>query len=124
MSVEQPPVNRRRLGASLLGLLALTAIRTDRRVDVHDFDFAGCLTDRAAASAVGAAYLRGYPEHASRAVLLSFLQLPDDRLTAAQISAALERRIQSDFEYQRTVVLEQWLVSRTEAAVCALIALG
>jgi hypothetical protein len=124
MSVEQPTVNRRRLGATLLSLFALTAIRTDRRVAVHAFDFAGCLMDPASASAIGAAYLRSYPEHASRAVLLSFLQLPDEPLNAAQIAVALERRIRSDFEYQRTLVLERWLLSRTEAAVCGLIALG
>ena len=124
MSVEQPTVNRRRLGATLLGLFALTAIRTDRRIKIQDFDFAGCVTDSASASAVGAAYLRRCPEHASRAVLLSFLQLPDKALTAEQIAVAIERRIRSDFECRRTLVLERWLLSRTEAAICGLIALG
>jgi hypothetical protein len=124
MSVEQPTVNRRRLGATLLGLFALTAIRTDRRIEIQDFDFAGCVTDSASASAVGAAYLRRYPEHASRDVLLSFLQPPDEALTAEQIAVTIERRIRSDFECRRTLVLERWLLSRTEAAICGLIALG
>lgn len=116
-------MNRRRLGGTLLSLFALTAIRTDRRAQSADFDFAACLTDPAAASAVGAAYLREFPEHASRAELLRFLQLPDEPLSAAEIAAAVERRIQDDFEHQRTLVLDRWLVSRTEAAVCGLIAL-
>ena len=124
MSVDQPNVNRRRLGATLLGLLALTAIRADRRSNAHDFDSVAWMLDAASASAVGAAYLRRYPEHASRSALLSFLQLPDEPLTTAQISAAVESRIQSDFEHQRTLVLERWLLSRTEAAVCGLILLG
>jgi hypothetical protein len=123
MSVEQPTMNRRRLGATLLGLFALTAIRTDRRVKIQDLDFAGCLTDFASASAVGAAYLQRYPEHASRAALLRSLQLPDEPLTSAQIGDAIEERIQSDFAQQRTLVLERWLLARTEAALCGLVAL-
>ena len=123
MSVELPAMNRRRVGAMLLSLFALTAIRTDRRANSADFDFAGCLNDPAAASAVGAAYLRKFPEHASRAELLRFLQLPDEPLSPEEIAVAVERRIQDDFEHQRTVVLERWLLSRTEAAVCGLVAL-
>jgi hypothetical protein len=124
MRAEQPTVNRRRLVATLLSFLTLTAIRADRRVNKHDFDFAGCVMDPASASAIGVAYLHKYPEHASRAALLSFLQLPDEPLSTAEIAAALERRIQNDFENQRTLVLERWLLSRTEAAVCGLVALG
>lgn len=116
-------MNRRRVGATLLSLFVLASIRTDRRAESHDFDFAGCLPDPAAAYAVGAAYLRRFPEHASRAVLLRFLQLPDEPLSAAQLAVALERRIQNDFEHRRTLVLERWLLSRTEAAVCGLITL-
>ena len=118
-----PTMNRRRLGATLLSFVAATAIRMDQRIKIHDFDFARCVTDPAFASAVGTVYLQKYPEHASRAALLGFLQLPD-ALSPAGIPAALERRIRDDFEYQRTVVLERWLLSRTEAAVCGLIALG
>jgi hypothetical protein len=116
-------VNRRRLGAALLTFFALSAIRTDHRVKVRDFDFASCLADRASASALGAAYLRRYPDHASRAVLLRLLALPHMPLTATQIAAAIERRIRGDFASHRTLLLEQWLLSRTEAAICALIAL-
>jgi hypothetical protein len=119
-------MNRRRLGATLLSFFALSAIRTDQRprVAIHDFDFASCLTDLASAATVGAAYLRNYPDHASRAVLLRFLALPDHPLTAAQIAGAIQRRIRSDFAHQRTLLVERWLLSRTEAAVCGLIALG
>ena len=124
MSVEfGPKVSRRRFGATLLSLLALGAIRTDRRAKSHDFDFAS-LTDPASAAAIGAAYLRKHPDQASRDVLLRFLALPDQPLTAAQITGEIESRIRSDFACQRTVVLERWLLSRTELAVCALIALA
>jgi hypothetical protein len=118
-------MNRRRLGATFLSFFALSAIRTDQRghAAIHDVDFAGYLTDLASAAAVGAAYLRQYPEHASRAVLLRFLALPDESLTAAQVAVAIEQRIRSDFAYQRTLLLERWLLSRTEAAICGLIAL-
>jgi hypothetical protein len=117
-------MNRRRFGATFLSFFALSAIRTDHRAGIDDFDFASCLTDPASARTVGAAYLSKHPEHASRTVLLRFLALPDDALTAPQIAAAIERRIQSDFACQRTVVLERWLLARTEAAICGLVALG
>ncbi len=124
MSVEfGPKMSRRRLGATLLSLLALSAIHKDRRAKIDAFDFAS-LTDPASAAAVGAAYLGKNPDHASRAVLLRLLALPDQPLTAAEIAAEIERRITNDFACQRTLVLERWLLSRTEAAVCGLIALG
>jgi len=116
-------MNRRGFGAALLGFFVSSVFRADRRAKIQDFDFASYLTDRASGSAVGAAYLRKYPELASRAVLLRFLALPDEPLTTAQIAVAIERRIRSDFAYQRTVLLERWLLSRTEAALCGLIAL-
>jgi len=123
MSVEKELMNRRRFGATLLSFFVLSAIRADQRVPIDDFDFAACLTDLEAAAAVGAAYLRKYPDHASRAALVRLLALPDEPLTAAQIAVAIERRIRSDFASQRTLLLERWLLSRTEAAICGLIAL-
>ena len=122
-SVDHSAMNRRRFGATLLGFFALSAFRADRRVDIHDFDFARWLREPASASAVGAAYLRRYPDHASRAALLRFLALPDEPLTAEQLAVAIERRIGSDFASHRTLLLERWLLSRTEAAICGLIAL-
>jgi hypothetical protein len=106
-----------------MSLLALSTIRADHRARTHGLDFASCVPDRASAAAVGAAYLRNYPEHASRAALLRVLALPDEPLTAAQLAVAIEGRIRADFAYQRTVLLERWLLSRTEAAVCGLVAL-
>src|SRR4051812_44802799 len=97
-----PSMNRRRLGATLLTFFASIAIRTDRREMIRDFDFTGFVTDRALAAAVGAAYLKSFPD-ASRDVLLGLLALPDEPLRAAQIAVALERRIRSDFEQQRTL---------------------
>jgi hypothetical protein len=102
----------------------LTAIRADWRTKIADFDFALCVTDPASAAAIGAAYLRKYPDHASRSVLLRFLALPDEPLTTAEVAAAIERGIRIDFECRRTIVLERWLLSRTEAAVCGLLALS
>jgi hypothetical protein len=115
-------MNRRHFGLTLLNCLALRTIRADQPADTHDL--ASCLSDRASAAAVGTAYLRRYPEHASRAVLLDHLALPDGRLSPAQIAAAIERGIRSDFKHRRTVVLDRWLLSRTEAAVCGLLALA
>ena len=115
-------MNRRRFGMTLLNCLALVTIPTDPRAETDDL--ASCLADRASASAVGAAYLRMHPEHASRAVLLDHLALPDGHLSPEQIAVAIECRIRSDFVHQRTLVLDRWLLSRTEALVCALIALG
>jgi hypothetical protein len=123
MSAALPPMNRRRFGAALLSLVVLSAIRADKRAQSDRLDVAGYLTDLESAAAVGAAYLRKYPDHASRAVLLRFLALPDGPLTTGQMAAAIERRIRDDFASQRTLVLERWLLARTEAAICGLVAL-
>ena len=115
-------MNRRQFGTTVLNCLVLAAMRTAQSSETNDLT--SCLSDRASASAVGTAYLRKHPEHASRAVLLDHLALPDGRLSPAQIAVAVECRIRSDFVHQQTLVLDRWLLSRTEAIVCALIALG
>jgi hypothetical protein len=69
--------------------------------------------DPAAARAIGKAFLRDYPGEAD----------------AAHLAARLPRRhrlhmaISADFAAGKTVMVEGWVLSRTEARLCALVAL-
>jgi hypothetical protein len=74
------------------------------------------------ARVVGAAYLRLVREEADVEQLAALLEA---ELGEAE-GAALERRLaaqqRADFGAGRTVVVEGWILSRTEARVCALLA--
>ena len=82
------------------------------------------VSDPDSAAAIGAAYLRENPALASRSRLLRQLALPQTLPNRGRLASLMERRISSDFENQRVLVLNGWLVSRSEAAICGLIALG
>ena len=85
-----------------------------------------------AARSVGRAYVAAYSSEATTAVLLGAIQarLPrsldwgplttdaDDRLRVA-----LQRAIAEDFSIENVVFLNGWMLSRTEARVCGLVAL-
>jgi hypothetical protein len=64
----------------------------------------------AAGHAIGAAYLRNYP----------FDGLADVRSVARLPRAQLTARVRGDFAAGRIVVLEGWMLSATEARLCAL----
>lgn len=74
--------------------------------------------DRRAARALGRAYLAEHPEEAGR--LRALLARNATPLGAGELRA----RIRRDFEEVRLVRVRGWLLSRTEARLCALVALG
>lgn len=71
--------------------------------------------------ALGAAYRAAFPsedgEDALRAALAS------DTAAAADLPEALRMRVRQDFEEGRTVELDGWILSVTEARQCALFSL-
>lgn len=89
------------------------------------------LRNQHSARLVGLAYLRLAPEETNREVLciklLRALTLTDRTLRTADI-AGLRRRVSSvvrrDFQQEQIVELDGWIISRTEARLCALAALG
>ncbi len=73
------------------------------------------------ARAVGAEYLRSTPEERDPALLAQ--RLASGLAPGAPLRPQLARRIRADFEQERVVSLRGWVVSRTEARLCALAAL-
>ena len=74
------------------------------------------------ARAVGAAYLRLHLEEADAERLTALLgaDLGDDE--GAALASRLAARQRADFGAGRTVVVEGWVLSLTEARICALLA--
>lgn len=84
----------------------------------------------ASAAAVGRAYLAGHPGEADRdwlaAQLSADLRLRDcdpARSEAARLRAGLSRQLRADFAQSRVVRVDGWVLSVTEARLCALAAL-
>ncbi len=92
---------------------------------------AGFYEDRASAAAVGRAYLEGAPEEARRDVLLDRLCGPRRSEWAAlarsapeELFAAIRSQHRSDFEAGRVASVDDWILSLTEARMCAIAALS
>jgi hypothetical protein len=84
----------------------------------------------ASAAVVGRAYLAGHPAEADRAWLAA--QLGGDlrcqdcdpaRSDATRLRAGLARQLRADFAQSRVVRVDGWVLSVTEARLCALAAL-
>jgi hypothetical protein len=87
----------------------------------------GIFSRRQSARAVGRAYLRVAPGEADPQILMGAITgtTPDlhrvlDHGDDADLGAALRNRIRRDFADGRTVSVEGWLLSQTEARLCAL----
>lgn len=82
----------------------------------------------ASRAVVGRAYLEVYPDEASVARLVELIGVPADELASATDGTAalpwFRQRIAEDFRTGRTVLVRGWVLSRTEARVCALASLA
>jgi hypothetical protein len=83
------------------------------------------------AAAVGRAYLGAYPDEADAARLALHLEralraqgLEPRRAPAPRLRAALAEQSRADFAAGRTVRVEGWVLSQSEARLCALAALA
>jgi hypothetical protein len=86
--------------------------------------------NKESARAIGLAYLRTVPEEANARQLTHFIcssweQRYDEMVhaDAAKIKTILLRQQREDFEKGRIVDLQGWILSETEARLCALAAL-
>lgn len=84
---------------------------------------AGLLADPAAARELGKAYLRTAPNTATIDMQTLLRELSNPRTPAAPLARHLARRVEDDFEHGNTALVGGWLLARTEAAVCAMLAL-
>jgi hypothetical protein len=80
--------------------------------------------DADALKAIGTAYLKQAGVEAAEAAILATaadtLQLIARSATEAAAITALSQTVRRDFREQRTVQIEGWIISRTEAQLCAL----
>lgn len=85
------------------------------------------LKRKRSARTVGKEYLRRAPEEADRLLLVNAICGSDCELQRAlldgddgRLRIAVRNRLRRDFADGRTVLLDGWLLSRTEARLCAL----
>ena len=81
------------------------------------------ITHRADADQLGRAYLAMHRDERSSAALLRHLLGPMPPASAAETPGRIAARIRADYRAARTVTVEGWILSRTEARLCALVAL-
>ena len=131
------PMDRRTFLQMLLGVSAATVASsllgrlpgTLGADGAASFDLLRVFGNMASATAVGRAYLAAYPSQASLEALTDSLvggltAVPQWRtFSKTELQAALRAQIRQDFAAERTVKLQGWLVSLTEAQLCGLAAL-
>lgn len=97
--------------SGLCGFALLLLARRPATAD--DEGLASMLADSAAARAIGAAYLRAYP--------LVVRELAHLRLLSRAEAIA---RVRDDFAAGRVATVNRWMLSQTEARLCALVHLA
>jgi hypothetical protein len=135
MTLGRPLTRRRFLralaGLGVLGFLtpsSLPMIRRFRgRANPQAATLLRLLSHPGAAAVVGREYLKVRPRESNAetlaALLHSALRLPGSRAgygDAGDLRSVLRRRVREDFACGRTVEVRGWLLSETEARVCAL----
>ena len=95
----------------------------DRSIDLQRC-FADVVQDRKAARIVGEQYLGAHPDEANRAVLLSKLSLPPVPGDRQSLRAHFDKCRHADFVNLDVVLIDGWVMARTEARTCALVALN
>jgi hypothetical protein len=88
------------------------------------------LRHRSSAKLIGLNYIKSVPEEADVTRLLTLITHSTDpgvgfpiRASAAAQGNWLQKKLQDDFAHGRTVIVNGWLLSITEARICALAAL-
>lgn len=86
------------------------------------------LMDKDDIKAIGATYGKTYPQEYSEEKLRQKLRQNDqgkiiDSNASKEINDLLAQKIQKDFETEKTMVIEGWVISQTEARQCALFTL-
>jgi hypothetical protein len=90
---------------------------------------AGLVAHRGSALAVGREYLRAAPAETDTGVLVSLLaeSLPGgmrtvERAADGRLRELLHGATREDFDAERTVQVDGWVLARTEARLCGLVA--
>jgi hypothetical protein len=119
------------IGASLLGWPVVSRLFLPPSRRELSQRLAPLLFHRDSACVVGREYLRATPGEATPSVLASLIaeRLPAERQALesareAELRRLLGASVVTDFEKGRTVELDGWVLSETEARLCALALLG
>ncbi len=72
---------------------------------------------------LGRQYRRAFPKENRSIVLKNILRRSAAREDGSDLSSQLQSRIERDFAEGHTVVLDGWILARTEARQCALVSL-
>jgi hypothetical protein len=109
-------------GAPFLAELAHAQVSPNRGAQVAASYFG--VGDADALRAIGTAYLKQVGVEATEPAILATaadtLQLIARSATEAAAVIALAQAVRRDFQEQRSVQVEGWIISRTEAHLCAL----
>ncbi len=123
---------RRRLLISALGLATTVAVGPraigliiDRLVAAEEpaTQLRGLVEHSASAARMGRSYLASVPREASGPHLVSLI-LDDPMGTRMDIPAQVRSRIHADLDAGSVVIVDGWVLSRTEARLFALCAIG
>lgn len=77
-------------------------------------------TDQNSSRLLGKRYLDLYPHHRARAILLGKRIQSLQPQTSTDLKRMLSRQRESDFQNGETVLVDGWLLARTEVEACAL----
>ena len=133
--MDRKPDRRRFLGtaASLGGLAVLSSFGWDLKVGSTPLPLRaallGIVRDTEGARLIGREYLKVNPEESNPDKLVALMThtgpfAPGTLVDAREARNFLQQRIREDFRFRRTVELQGWVLSRTEARLCSLAALG
>jgi hypothetical protein len=84
----------------------------------------GLITDRDGAARLGRSYVAAHPSEARSGVLVRGLVGATAPTSVSGASRKVAARIRGDYAAGSTVVVDGWVLSRTEARLYALVALG
>jgi hypothetical protein len=101
-----------------------------RNTNAVAWKLANFFVDKKSAKIVGLEYLRSAPSEANAGLLIDLICSSDGERHAEFAQAdnymlreLLQHQLRQDFEYDRVVNVRGWLLSETEARLCALVAL-
>ncbi|HBY96447.1 MAG TPA: hypothetical protein DEP84_21305 [Chloroflexi bacterium] len=101
------------------------------QLDSLSASVAGLLKYKESARIVGRTYLQNVPQEADAQTLVNLLSLgpvhnnsESRNATTNTLRELLQLRMRQDFEEGQIVKLQGWILSVTEARLCALVALG
>lgn len=133
--MKSPSTRRTFLGLVLTGSAgaafgsraqASTAGRTSREAALL-VALTGIFRNRESAARIGERYLRETPHEARTDVLAARIVEPGaaaTRVDAASVQGHAKARVQADFEAGEMVVVDGWMLARTEARLCGLVYLS